>query len=99
VDTDRLGRDLQIAWTVCVDGAIVLRPTNAVGWKRGGGRDRRETVGRGKVGALMSAQQGVLQITERNSTDTSGCGTYDTSTIGKTAKAVVTLEYAIESGK
>lgn len=51
---------------------------------------------RGRVGALMAAQQGVLQITERHSTDTSGCGVYDTATIEKTAKAVVTLEYAIE---
>lgn len=50
----------------------------------------------GKVGALISAQQGVFQITERNSTDTSGYGEYDTATIEKTAKAVVTLEYAIE---
>jgi hypothetical protein len=50
----------------------------------------------GKVGALISAQQGVFQITRKNSTDTSGCGEYDTSTIEKTAKAVVTLEYAIE---
>ncbi len=52
---------------------------------------------RGRVGALISAQQGVLQITERHSTDTSGCGVYDTATIEKTAKAVVTLEYAIDS--
>jgi hypothetical protein len=49
----------------------------------------------GKVGALVSAQQGVFQITRQNSTDTSGYGLYDTSTIKKTAKAVVTLEYAI----
>lgn len=54
---------------------------------------------RGKVGALISAQQGVLQVTERNSTDTSGCGVYDTGTIEKTAKAVVTLEYAIEPAR
>jgi hypothetical protein len=54
---------------------------------------------RGKVGALISAQQGVFQITERNSTDTSGYGEYNTSTIEKTAKAVVTLEYAIEQNK
>lgn len=51
---------------------------------------------RGRVGALISARQGVLQITERHSTDTSGYGVYDTATIEKTAKAVVTLEYAIE---
>lgn len=51
---------------------------------------------KGRIGALTSAQQGVFQITERYSTDTSGGGEYDTSTIGKSAKAVVTLEYAIE---
>ena len=50
---------------------------------------------KGKVGALLSAEQGVFQITERNSVDTSGYGEYDTSTIEKTAKIVVTLEYAI----
>jgi uncharacterized protein len=53
----------------------------------------------GKVGALMSAQQGVFQITQRHSTDTSGYGMYDNSTIEKTAKAVVTLEYAVEAKK
>lgn len=50
----------------------------------------------GKVGALQSAQQGVFQITRRNSTDTSSYGEYDTCTIEKTAKAVVTLQYTIE---
>lgn len=50
----------------------------------------------GQVGALISAQQGVFQITVRHSTDVSGYGEYDTSTIEKTAKAVVTLEYEIE---
>jgi len=51
---------------------------------------------KGRIGALISAQQGVFQITERHSTDTSGSGEYDTSSIDKSAKAVVTLEYAIE---
>lgn len=50
----------------------------------------------GRVGSLISAQQGVFQITERNSTDVSGYGEYDTSTIEKTAKAIVTLEYAVD---
>ncbi|TAN36021.1 MAG: SIMPL domain-containing protein [Verrucomicrobia bacterium] len=50
---------------------------------------------RAKVGALVAAEQGVLQITRPHSTDTSGGGMYDTSTIEKTAKAVVTLEYTI----
>lgn len=52
---------------------------------------------KGKVGSLISAKQGVFQITRRNSTDISGDGMYDTSTIEKTAKVVVTLEYAVES--
>ena len=54
---------------------------------------------RGRVGALISAQQGVMQITGRHSTDTSGYGVYDTAAIEKTAKAVVTLEYAIEPAR
>jgi len=54
---------------------------------------------KGKIGALTSAQQGVFQITERHSTDTSGGGEYDTSSIEKTAKAVVMLEYAIEPAR
>lgn len=51
----------------------------------------------GRVGALLSAEQGVIQITERNSTDTSGDGVYDTKSIAKTAKVVVTLEYAVDA--
>ena len=50
----------------------------------------------GKVGVLRSAKQGVFQITAPNSTAISGYGEYDTSTINKTIKAVVTLEYSIE---
>lgn len=48
------------------------------------------------VGALKSASQGVFQITPVNSTDTSDYGTYDTRTIDKAARVVVTVEYAIE---
>lgn len=50
----------------------------------------------GRVGALCSARQGIFQITVPNTTETSDYGIYDTSTIEKTVKAVVTLEYAIE---
>jgi hypothetical protein len=66
------------------------------------GYERAEALARnskGKVGSLVSAQQGVFQITRQNSTDTSGYGLYDTTTIKKTAKAVVTLEYAIATEK
>ena len=49
-----------------------------------------------KVGKLRSASQGVFQITPAYSTDVSNYGINDTTTIDKTIKAVVTIEYAIE---
>lgn len=49
-----------------------------------------------KVGPLRSASQGVFQITPAFSTDVSDYGRYDTSTIDKTIKAVVTVQYSIE---
>lgn len=49
-----------------------------------------------RVGSLRAARQGVFQITEPNSTETSGYGLYDTSTIAKSIKAVVTLEYDVQ---
>jgi hypothetical protein len=51
--------------------------------------------GRGRVGSLTRAVQGVFQITSPHSTETSGYGIYDTSTIEKSVKAVVTLEYRV----
>jgi hypothetical protein len=50
---------------------------------------------RARVGALVSAEQGVIQITQPHSTDTSGFGMYDTATINKTIKAIVSLEYTV----
>ncbi|MDD5521126.1 MAG: SIMPL domain-containing protein [Kiritimatiellae bacterium] len=50
----------------------------------------------GKVGALNSASQGVFQITPVNSTDVSDSGNYDTSTVEKSVKAIVTLEFQVE---
>jgi hypothetical protein len=49
-----------------------------------------------KVGALRSASQGVFQITRPNSTETADYGSYDTGTVDKVVKAVVTVEYAVE---
>lgn len=46
------------------------------------------------IGAVRSAQQGVFQITSKNDTSTSGYGMYDTSSIEKTVKAVVTISFA-----
>ncbi len=50
----------------------------------------------GKVGMLNSASQGVFQITPLHSMDVSDSGQHDTSTVEKTVKAVVTLEFNIE---
>ena len=47
------------------------------------------------VGALRSASQGVFQITRPNSTETADYGSYDTATVEKVVKAVVTVEYAV----
>lgn len=52
-----------------------------------------------RVGELVSAQQGVFQITPPLSTETASWGVYDTTTIDKMAKIAVTLEYAILPGK
>jgi len=48
------------------------------------------------VGALKSASQGVFQITPVNSTAVSDYGNYDTSSINKTVKAVVTVRYFVK---
>ena len=50
-----------------------------------------------KLGSLVSAKQGVIQITKPNSSATSSYGMYDTETIEKVVKLVVTLEYNIGS--
>jgi hypothetical protein len=49
----------------------------------------------GRIGALASASQGVFQITPVRSTEVSGSGIYDTTTIEKAVKAVVTVEYSL----
>ena len=49
-----------------------------------------------RVGTLRSAQQGVFQITPAFSSSISDYGEYDTSSIAKRIKAVVTIEYAID---
>ena len=50
----------------------------------------------GRVGSLSSASQGVFQITPVDSTEVTDYGSYDTTTIKKNVKAVVTLEFRIE---
>ncbi|MGB0371284.1 MAG: SIMPL domain-containing protein [Opitutales bacterium] len=63
------------------------------------GKKRAEEIARNSgeyLGSLVSAKQGVIQITKENSTKTSSYGVYDTETIKKVIKLVVTLEYEIE---
>jgi hypothetical protein len=62
--------------------------------------DRANTLASGSgssVGTLQSASQGVIKIMARGQLDSGEYGQdYDTSTIPKTMRAVVSLEYAIE---
>ena len=49
----------------------------------------------GKIGPIRSASQGVFQIVAKNSTDVSDYGSYDVTTIEKTVKAVVTMDFDV----
>jgi len=49
-----------------------------------------------RVVGVISASQGIFQITEPNSTQTSSWGMYDTSSIEKKVRAVVTMEFRTE---
>ena len=50
-----------------------------------------------RVSDVRGAQMGVIQITRPNSTDVSGYGLYDTTTIDKDISVVVTVTFGIES--
>lgn len=49
-----------------------------------------------KLGQLSWATQGVFQITPAHSTEISGEGMYDTSSIEKTVRAVVTVSFGLD---
>ena len=49
-----------------------------------------------KLGALMTARQGVIQITSPASNDTSDYGVYNTSSLQKVMRLVMTLEFELE---
>jgi len=49
-----------------------------------------------KVTGVVTASQGIFQITKPNSTETSSWGMYDTSSIEKKVRAVVTIEFRAE---
>lgn len=50
----------------------------------------------GRVGELQDASMGVLQITRPHSMETSSYGVYDTDTIEKDVRAVVTVTFRVE---
>jgi hypothetical protein len=50
----------------------------------------------GRIGELVDAQMGVLQITRPLSTETSSSGVYDTDTIDKDVRAVVTVTFRVD---
>lgn len=49
-----------------------------------------------ELGTLLIARQGVIQITRPASNDTSSYGVYDTTTLRKVMRLVVTLEYSLK---
>ncbi|MGI4851827.1 MAG: SIMPL domain-containing protein [Janthinobacterium lividum] len=62
------------------------------------GRGRAETFalnGGIKIGALKGARQGLFQVTAMDAADVSDYGVYDTSSVQKMVKVVVTLTYAV----
>ena len=55
------------------------------------------TNGGAKIGRLIKARQGIFQVTAPNSSDMSDHGVYDTSSVEKVVKIVVTMSYSIMS--
>ncbi|HJO08635.1 MAG TPA: SIMPL domain-containing protein, partial [Verrucomicrobiota bacterium] len=49
-----------------------------------------------RVANIISASQGIFQITQPNSTETSSWGMYDTDSIENKVRAVVTMRYRTE---
>lgn len=49
-----------------------------------------------RLGALLTARQGVIQITRPASNDTADCGVYDTTSVDKVMRLVMTLDFALQ---
>lgn len=49
-----------------------------------------------KIGSVQTASQGVFQVTQKNSTDVSDYGSYDTSTIEKKITALVRASFEVK---
>lgn len=48
-----------------------------------------------KIGSVKDASQGVFQVTQKNSTDVSDYGSYDTSTVDKKITAIVRASFEV----
>ena len=48
------------------------------------------------IGSLITARQGVIQITRQASNDTSDYGVYDTTSVNKIIRLVMTMEFALK---
>ncbi|MBP6949164.1 MAG: SIMPL domain-containing protein, partial [Candidatus Pacebacteria bacterium] len=48
------------------------------------------------IGGVKDASQGVFQVTQKNSTDVSDYGSYDTSTIEKKVTAIVRASFEVK---
>lgn len=63
-------------------------------------KERAKTLacaGGSKLGKIMSASQGVFQITQPLSTETASYGMYDTSTVEKDVRCVVNVQFSVEN--
>jgi hypothetical protein len=49
-----------------------------------------------KIGSVKDASQGVFQVTQKNSTDVSDYGSYDTSTVDKKITAIVRASFEVK---
>ena len=49
-----------------------------------------------RIGSVQNASQGVFQVTQKNSTDVSDYGSYDTSTIDKKITAIVRASFEVK---
>lgn len=62
-------------------------------------KERAEAIAKStgnKVGNVKSASQGVFQVTQKNSTEVSDYGSYDTSTVDKKITAIVRASFEVK---
>jgi hypothetical protein len=62
-------------------------------------KDRAQSIAKStgnKIGDVKDASQGVFQVTQKNSTDVSDYGSYDTQTIEKKVTALVRASFEVK---